>query len=79
MGWLCFPAANLKVSLLRSETILSLQRLVRTELALLRRLAIDRRMASILLPVLRRSGLASGLVSGGVASSGVTPKTRTAA
>jgi hypothetical protein len=46
------------VTHLRSETILSLQRLVRDELALLRRLAVDRRVASVLLPVLRRSGLA---------------------
>jgi hypothetical protein len=63
------------VSPLRSETILSLQRLVRDELALLRRLATDRRVASILLPVLRRSGLASAPV----ASPGDAPKIRTAA
>jgi hypothetical protein len=52
-------------------------------LALLRRLAIDRRVASFLLPVLRRTGLApglaSGLVSDRVASSDEALKTRTAA
>jgi hypothetical protein len=47
------------VTHLRSETILFLQRLVRDELVLLRRLAVDRRIASVLLPVLRRSGLAA--------------------
>jgi hypothetical protein len=45
---------------LRSDLILSLQQLVRDELALLRRLGIDRRKASILLPVLRRTALPSG-------------------
>jgi len=67
------------VTLLRSETILSLQRLVRHELTQLRRLATDRRVASVLLPVLRRSGLAPGIVSAPVASPGDAPKTRTAA
>jgi hypothetical protein len=73
------PAANLKVSPLRSETIHSLQRLVRNELTLLRRLAIDRRVASFLLPVLRRTGLAPALAPGLASSAGNVPKPRTAA
>jgi len=79
MGWLCFPAANPKVTKLNSETILSLQRLVRDELVLLRRLAVDRRIASIFLPVLRRSGLTAGRTSGQAAYIGGALKSRTAA
>jgi hypothetical protein len=72
------PATNPKVTHLHSEIILSLQRLVRVELVLLRRLAVDRRIASIFLPVLRRSGLTADLTSGKAARFGGAAKSRTA-
>jgi hypothetical protein len=41
---------------LRPDLIHSLRKVVRDELALLRRLALDRRDASTRLPILRRTG-----------------------
>jgi hypothetical protein len=57
-GWLCFPAANPKVTSCAPRRSFPCS-LIRDELVMLRRLASDRRVASILLPVLRRSGLAA--------------------
>ena len=57
VGWPASPLPTHKRCLLPSESNIARQKALRDELALLRRLANGRRVASTLLPTLRRTAL----------------------